>query len=118
MNPQDVWNVSRTTPGCYIFLLDQSQSMDDPIGGTTVAKKVALANAVNYYLNELIAQCEKGDPQPWHYYDVALIGYTTDENGNPEIGPAFQGGLAPNEGIGQDLVSSVELAEARWAPPR
>jgi hypothetical protein len=108
----EIPTVSRANPGCYIFLLDQSRSMDDPIGGTNVPKKVALANAVNYYLNELIAQCEKGEPQPRHYYDIALVGYTTDETTDAiEVGPAFQGALAANEGISMDFVGIPELSE-------
>jgi hypothetical protein len=112
MNPQTIWNVSRENPGCYIFLLDQSRSMDDPIGGTNLPKKKALADAVNYFLNELIAQCEKGEAQPRHWYDISLVGYSTDENtGQPDIGIAFQGALADKDGLGMDFVSIPYLNE-------
>jgi hypothetical protein len=109
MQASPVWNVERSRPGCYIFLLDQSNSMDDPIAGNGPPKKVVLANGVNYFLNELITHCEKGDALPRNYYDVALIGYTTDERGNPEVGTAFQGALAGADGVGFDIVSIVDI---------
>jgi hypothetical protein len=112
MQPKIVWNVQRNRPGCYIFLLDQSNSMDDLCGGTTVPKKVVLANAVNYFLNELIAQCEKGPGLPWHYYDVALIGYTTDEQGNPEVGSVLGGNPDEEDLLRPEILSIVELFQS------
>lgn len=110
MQPKRTWNVSRERPGCYVFLLDQSNSMDDCIGGSTQPKKKVLADAVNYYLNVLISQCEKkkGDP-PWQYYDLALIGYSTDEHGNPEIGSVLACPPDQDELLRPEIVSIVEL---------
>jgi len=109
--PPQVWNVSRSKPGCYIFLLDESLSMEDTFGGSAMKKSDALADAINLFLAELIAQCEKGGKQPKHYFDVALVGYTTDEKGQPIVGSAFQGPLASNDLIQIDLVSILDLLD-------
>jgi hypothetical protein len=109
---QPEWRVTTRQPGCYIFLLDQSLSMEDPIGGSALKKSVALADAINRFIAELISQCEKGGARPKHYFDVALIGYTTDDQNNPIVGSAFQGALATgDELIGLDIVGIDQLSE-------
>jgi hypothetical protein len=85
--------------------------MLDPIGGSSIPKCTVLTDAINQFILSLITQCEKGDPQPRHFFDVALIGYSTDEEGNPLVGTALQGKLASTDRIGLDIVSIVELAE-------
>ncbi len=110
---QPEWRVTTRQPGCYIFLLDQSLSMEDPIGGSALKKSIALADAINRFIAELISQCEKGGPRPKHYFDVALIGYTTDDQNNAIVGSAFQGQLATgDELIGLDIVGIDQLSEA------
>jgi hypothetical protein len=96
--------ISRTHPGCIIFLLDQSASMNDSIGGTARSKKDALAKAINRFIRDLIFECLKGGGKPRHYFDIAVLGYCTDPEGQPIIGSAFQGPLA-----GRDIVSVVDL---------
>jgi len=96
--------ISRTNPGCVIFLLDQSGSMEDGIAGSRRPKAEALASTINRFISDLIAECLKGEPKPRHFFDVAVIGYRTDGEGRPIVGPAFQGALE-----GRDLVSVVEL---------
>jgi hypothetical protein len=97
-------SVERAFPGCLVFLLDQSYSMTDPFAGSARAKCEAVATAINRFLGEIITTCEKGEDKPRHYFDVAVIGYTTDKAGRPAIGSLLQGLLA-----GRDLVSVVEL---------
>jgi hypothetical protein len=98
--------ISRRTPGCVIFLLCQSDSMKDGIAGSGRSKAEALASTVNRFLSDLITECLKGAATPGHYFDVALIGYRTDAEGRPVVGPAFQGPLE-----GRDVVSVVDLFE-------
>lgn len=98
-------SVERARPGCIVFLLDQSFSMTDPFAASPRSKVEAIATAVNRFLSELIIKCEKGDEKPRYYFDVGLIGYTTDQAGVPIIrsllqGPGFEG---------RDLVSVVDL---------
>jgi hypothetical protein len=97
-------NVDRASPGCILFVIDQSFSMTDPFAGTPKTKCEAVATAINRFIGELITTCEKGEDEPRHYFDVGVIGYTTDQNGLPRIGSLLQGNLR-----GHDLVSVVEL---------
>ena len=96
--------ISRKTPACVIFLLDQSGSMADGIAGSQRPKAEALASTINRFLSDLIAECLKGEPKPRHFFDVAVIGYRTDSEGRYLVGPAFQGPLE-----GRDLAGVVEL---------
>jgi hypothetical protein len=70
---------SSTQPGCVIFLLDQSGSMDDPFGGTQVGagkrKKDAVATVLNSFLNELIKTNTVG-ADVRQRADIAVLGYS------------------------------------------
>ena len=92
--------ISRRTPSCLVFLIDQSGSMSDPIGGTTSGKTKAqgVADAINRLLNNLVIKCSK--PEVRDYFDVAVIGY------GATVGPAFGGALA-----GRPLVRTSEIAD-------
>lgn len=104
------WRVSRDKPGCYIFLLDHSYSMDDPFAGTQLKKSEVLARAINRYIFELISQCEKDNGPLRNFYDLAVIGYTTDEKETPLVGSALGGALgAGDDLLGLDIVSIVDL---------
>jgi hypothetical protein len=96
--------ICRKTPGCVIFLLDQSDSMNDGVAGSKRSKAEALATTVNRFITDLITECLKGEPTPRHYFDLALIGCRTDAEGRHVVGPAFQGPLE-----GRDVVSVVDL---------
>ena len=98
--------ISRANPGCFLFLVDQSGSMLDGLAGSPRTKCDAVATAINRALNELIHNCVRDDVEPRHYFDVGVIGYTTDENNNPCIGSLLQHGSLS----GRDLVSVVDLA--------
>ncbi len=97
-------NVDRSNPGCIVFLIDQSFSMTDPFAGSPRSKCEAVATAINRFVGELITTCEKGEDEPRHYFDVGVIGYTTDGAGLPRIGSLLQGPL-----FGHNLVSVVDL---------
>ncbi len=93
--------IDRTNPGCIVFLVDQSYSMNEPIsGGDGESKAVALAGALNDLLYELVIRCVK-DPKegPRHYYDVAVLGYGL------QVGPVWGGALE-----GRDLVAIPDVA--------
>ncbi|ORT98055.1 hypothetical protein UK99_03050, partial [Frankia casuarinae] len=73
--------IDRRAPGCFIFLLDQSDSMNYPIAGRPgISKAQALADIVNDTLAMIIRRCskERGEgPRP--YYDIAVLGYSGQE---------------------------------------
>src|ERR1044071_684837 len=94
-------NVDRTHPGCFLFLVDQSDSMNEVMRvNPPRSKATALCDAINSLLYELVLRCIK-DPKegPRHYYDVGVIGY------GERVEPAFGGALA-----GRQLVSIADIA--------
>lgn len=99
---------SRANPGCILFVLDQSFSMNEGIAGSSRPKAEALATAINRFLNDLIIRCERGEDKPRHYFDIGVIGYTTTQSDPPVtlVGPVLQGELA-----GRDVVSVVDLSD-------
>ncbi|GAA5038852.1 vWA domain-containing protein [Actinopolymorpha pittospori] len=92
--------ISRNNPACFIFLVDQSASMSDPIGGEFPQKKAdVVADAINRLLIELSVRCAKEEGVR-DYFHVGVIGYGTT------VGSAFAGDLA-----GRDLVPLSEVAD-------
>lgn len=94
--------ISRNNPSMFLFLIDQSGSMDDPFGGaeTPTKKAQAMADAVNRLLQNLAIKCAKEEGVR-DYFHIGVIGY----GGQGQVGPAFGGGLA-----GRDLIPISEVA--------
>ena len=93
--------ISRANPTCIIFLLDQSASMDEPIGGNPrLIKCVAVAEAINRLLSELSIKCAKEEGVR-DYFHVAVLGY--GESVHPVLGGPLEG---------RDLVPLSEIAAA------
>lgn len=91
--------ISRANPTCFLFLIDQSGSMDDPFSGTSRKKSEFLADTVNRSLKELTLQCASGRDIR-DYYHVGVVGY-----GGKGVASAFTGQL-----FGRDLVPLSEIA--------
>ncbi len=98
--------IMRQTPTAFIFLIDQSGSMDErtTYRGQSLSKAEAVAGIINQTLLELVLRCQKGD-EIRHYYDIALIGYggISDDKANL----LWSGAMA-----GKAFLSPAELAEA------
>ncbi|MDX1547983.1 MAG: VWA domain-containing protein, partial [Rhodothermales bacterium] len=97
--------VSRRNPGCLLFLIDQSTSMNLPFGGSqgdgAESRARRLTHAINGLLQELVVRCTKSQEEGVRpYFDVGVFGY-----GSESFGPVLGGALA-----GQALVSIRELA--------
>jgi hypothetical protein len=99
--------ISRTAPTAFVFLLDQSASMQDAFGGAeqrgdaAPSKARVLADVVNRLLQNLVLRCAKEDGVRDYFY-VGVIGY----------GERVQPLLRPAEGYGvADLVAISHLAE-------
>jgi hypothetical protein len=93
--------ISRKNPGCFIFLLDQSASMEDPFGGSSDRRKAdELTTIINKLIHNLSIRCAKGD-SIYDYFHVAVIGYGQDT----VVKSAFDGPLT-----GKDLIPISELA--------
>jgi Mg-chelatase subunit ChlD len=94
--------ISRAHPSCLLFLIDQSGSMSDPVGGEPGRSKAErLADAINRLLYELVIRCTKDQTEGIrNYYDIGVIGYGS------RVGPALGGLLA-----GRDLVPVPEVGD-------
>jgi hypothetical protein len=92
--------ISRNSPGCFLFLIDRSGSMADPFGNPEVQRSKAqgVSDAINRLLQNLVIKCAKSEGVR-DYYEVGVIGY-----GNT-VTPALGGELA-----GKELVPISELA--------
>ncbi|MEV3906922.1 MULTISPECIES: vWA domain-containing protein [Streptomyces] len=92
--------ISRNNPTSIIFLVDQSTSMSDPIGGEVPQQKAdVVADAINRLLTELSVKCAKEEGVR-DYFHVAVVGY------GATVGSAFAGSLA-----GRDIVPLSEVAD-------
>jgi hypothetical protein len=93
--------ISRKNPGCFLFLVDQSESMEDSFAGGDNGKKKAeeLATILNKLIHNLSIRCAKSD-SIYDYFHVGVLGYSEDS-----CKPALGGELS-----GRSLVPISELA--------
>jgi hypothetical protein len=93
-------SISRNSPTCYLFVVDQSSSMAQQFGdrseNQTKAEGVALA--LNNLLRNLIITCSKSDGVR-NYFHIGVIGY------GERVGPAWGGAL-----LGQELAPVGDVA--------
>ena len=85
--------ISRDHKACILFLLDQSYSMTEPLGGSERRKCDELVLAVNRWLHNMAIRAS-GDEGIRDWMDVGVIGYRTDQSANPIIEPMLAGPLA------------------------
>jgi len=94
---------SATSPGCVLFLIDESAAMGtivaDMVAGGRRAEK-SNAERVATALNSLLNQLTRGPD-----FDVAVIGYQTDAADQVHVGSRWGGALG-----GREFVSTGELA--------
>ncbi len=91
--------IKRAQPGCMVFLIDQSLSMSDRYGVDPAipSKAAALADVLNRLLHNVVMRCTQDTGECYDYFDVAVIGYTTDDQGNSIVRSALGGDLAGDE---------------------
>jgi hypothetical protein len=90
--------ISRSNPSCFLFLVDRSESMEDPLSGGTKRKSEGVAETLNRLLYELAIKCAKEEGIR-NYYDVGVIGY------GASVESAFTGPLG-----GRSLVPIADVA--------
>ncbi len=95
--------ISRERKACFLFLLDQSFSMEEMLGNSNRKKCDELVTAINAWLQNMTIRAS-GDTGIKDWMDVAVLGYRTDQQSNTIIESALQGPLA-----GQTLVSITEI---------
>jgi hypothetical protein len=99
-SPNYIAEISRADPTLFIFLLDQSESMEDPFGGSGAVSKAAfISDAVNRVLHDLVIRSTKTE-EVRNYYYISVIGYGST------VEPAMTGPLS-----GRELVSIAEVAD-------
>ena len=82
-------DISRNTPGCFLFLLDQSASMSGALGGQPGLQKMdGAADAINRILDAISQRCSQG-MDIRDYFHIGVITYTTDRQGNPTLETIF-----------------------------
>ena len=93
--------ISRDNPSCFLFLVDQSKSMEDEVslGEETQSLATGVADSINRWLQELSIKCAKSEGIR-DYYHVGVIGY------GKEVGPGFVGPIS-----GRDLIPISEIAD-------
>ena len=88
-------SISRKRPGCIVFLLDRSDSMRRPWGGSNETLAEGAARAINSILMELCLRAQKGQGVSYHYFDVGIFGYgVRPGSGGEGVESAFGGVLA------------------------
>ena len=103
--------ISRTKPGCFLFMVDQSGSMKARISGlnTNEPKQKAAADALNRALQAIAIRCSQGEEVRDYFY-IGVIGYSTDRSGNPILDPTLDGATieSPFVPIG-DVVNNARV---------
>ncbi|MEO5375781.1 MAG: hypothetical protein H7840_16200 [Alphaproteobacteria bacterium] len=97
-------DISRDSPGAFIFLVDQSMSMNKPFthnpAGQPIRRAAFVANALNKTLEELVGRCMRDDGVR-DYFEIGIIGY--GKTGRPTF--CWEDGLA-----GRRMVRISEVA--------
>lgn len=118
--------ISRSNPSAFLFLIDQSGSMQEVLSATDAkpldrpisvdgqtfthqssgrTKAQAVSDAINRLLRELTLKCAKSDGVR-DYYHVGVIGYGGGNTAS-RVAPAFGGSLA-----GRELAPISEVADS------
>ena len=95
--------ISRHNKACFLFLLDQSYSMEEPLGVSRNRKCDELAAALNGWLQNMAIRAS-GDQGIKDWMDIGVFGYRTDPGGMPIIESALRGPLG-----GRSIVSIPEI---------
>ena len=100
--------ISRENKALFVFLLDQSFSMEEPLGHSGKRKMDELALALNGWLQNMVIRAT-GSEGIKNWIDIGVIGYRTDMEANPIIESPLRGALE-----GKMLASIVEIGENPW----
>ena len=98
--------ISRSKPGCFLFLVDQSRSMNGRIGGMSNndQKDKAAADALNRALQAISMRCSQGE-EVKDYFHIGITGYTTDMLMRTELDPTLKGAT-----VAQPFLTASEVA--------
>ena len=93
--------ISRDNPSCFLFLIDQSTSMEEEVaaGDATQQKAIGVADTMNRWLQELSIKCAKSEGVR-DYYHVGVLGY------GKMVGPCVNG-----SSVGREMIPISEIAD-------
>src|SRR5215213_386763 len=93
--------ISRSNPTAFLFLIDQSGSMEDPWAGSDggQSKADALATIINRLFTEIVIKCSK-DEGVRNYFEIGVLAFGND------VRPALAGPLS-----GRIVVPVSEIAD-------
>jgi hypothetical protein len=101
-------DISRTDPGCIVFLLDRSDSMKQRWGNSHETLAEGAARALNEILLEVCFRSQGEPGKARHYFDIGIFGYGIRPiAGGEGVEPAFGGALA-----GRPLVALPDLRDS------
>ena len=105
-------DISRNTPGCFLFLVDQSGSMKDSLGGEPNSTKMdGAADALNRVLDAISQRCSQG-MDIRDYFHVGIITYTTDRAGNTQLETPLPGTTPEQPFLSiSEVVDAAEVEE-------
>ena len=84
-------DISRSNPGCFLFLVDRSGSMTGALAGQPGQRKMdQAADAINRILDAVSQRCSQG-MDIRDYFHIGILGYNTDGGGAPMIISALEG---------------------------
>jgi len=108
--------ISRSNPTAFLFLIDQSGSMDEKIGESNISKAQFLSDALNRVLAVLIGRSSKSEGVR-NYFEIGVIGYGGIGIGNalpqPFLNQMFNP-ISDFEKIPQQLKSDGKNTRRRW----
>ncbi len=82
--------ISRDHPTCFLFIIDQSGSMDEKTEGSGRSKAQFVSDVLNKTIYTLVTNCSKADGVR-NYFDVGIIAY-----GGAGVGSGFGGAISGN----------------------
>lgn len=101
--------IDRLNPGLILLLVDQSDSMNEPLAGGDTPKAQAVADQINQLIYELILRCVKTPREPPRpYFHIGVIGYSTARSGDPIAASLLPPGSPESLG----LLTTTDLASA------
>jgi hypothetical protein len=96
--------ISRANPGCIVFLVDQSESMQEPIGDDYKGQKKCqvVANEINKMIANIVIICTKSG-ETRSYFNVGVVGYGLTVGSAFTI-PLKERDLIPVNEIGENIL--------------
>ena len=105
--------INRKNPTCFLFVIDQSGSMDETMSGGRI-KSEFVADVLNRTIAETIVRCTKADGVR-DYFEIGVIGY-----GGDDVGSAFGGALSGRTLLPISEIESnplrIDLGDGKQAP--